>query len=39
MITSTMAFATTLGQKGRACFDRAVQVVIGLLVWPLEVAR
>ena len=42
MITSTMAFATTLGQvlsnnprrvhsKDRACFDRAVQFVIGFL--------
>ena len=45
MVTSTMAFATTLGQvlsnnprkvyvTDRVCFDRAVQLVLAFLGWP-----
>lgn len=48
MITSKMHFAATLGRvlrsnprrargKDCACFDREVEFVIGLLVWPLQV--
>jgi hypothetical protein len=49
MVTSTMAFATTLGQvlsnnprkvygTDRVCFDRAVQFVLAFLGWPLGLA-
>ena len=49
MVTSTMAFATTLGQvlsnnprkvyvTDRVCFDRAVQLVLAFLGWPLGLA-
>ena len=49
MVTSTMAFATTLGQvlsnnprrvhsKDGVCFDRAVQLVLAFLGWPLGLA-
>ncbi len=48
MITSSMHFAATLRRvlsndprrvrgKDCACFDREVEFVIGLLVWPLQV--
>ena len=48
MITLRMHFTTTLGRalrnnprrvrgKDCACFDREVEFVIGLLVWPLQV--
>ena len=48
MIASKMHFAATLGRvlrnnprrvrgKDCACFDREVEFVIGLLVWPLQV--